>query len=77
MDPHGGEEHGEGGELSDVQQHHVLVSLLGGSPLSWPQARSLYHHLNMDIVIVIIIGSWIPRIHYQTINPHKIFSTNI
>ena len=56
MDPHGGEEHGEGGELSDVQQHHVLVSLLGGSPLSWPQARSLYHHLNRDIVIVIIIG---------------------
>ena len=56
MDPHGGEEHGEGGELSDVQQHHVLVSLLGGRSLSWPQARSLYHHLNMDIVIVIIIG---------------------
>ena len=57
MDPHGGEEHGEGGELGDVQQHHVLVlvSLLGGRSLSWPQARSLYHHLNMDIVIVIII----------------------
>ena len=55
MDPHGGEEHGEGGELGDVQQHHVLVSLLGGRTLSWPQARSLYHHLNRDIVIVIII----------------------
>ena len=55
MDPHGGEQHGEGGELGDVEQHHVLVSLLGGRPLSWPQARPLYHHLNMDSVIVIII----------------------
>ena len=55
MDPHGGEEHGEGGELGDVQQHHVLVSLLGGRTRTRPQARPLYHHLNMDIVIVIII----------------------
>ena len=55
MAPHGGEQHGEGGELGDVEQHHVLVSLLGGRTLSWPQARPLYHHLNMDSVILIII----------------------
>ena len=42
---HGGEEDSEGGELGDVEHHHVLLRLLAGALGVGAQARSLYHNL--------------------------------
>ena len=42
---HGGEEDGEGGELRDVEHHHVLIRLLAGALGVRPQTRPLYHNL--------------------------------
>ena len=42
---HGGEEDGEGGELGDVEHHHVLVRLLAVALGVGTQTRPLYHNL--------------------------------
>ena len=42
---HSGEEDGEGGELGDVEHHHVLVRLLAVALGVGTQTRPLYHDL--------------------------------
>ena len=42
---HGGKKDGEGGELGDVEHHHVLLRLLAGALGVRAQARPLYHNL--------------------------------
>ena len=48
---HGGEEDSEGGELGNVEHHHVLLRLLAGALGVRAQARSLYHNLRDEVRI--------------------------